>query len=247
MMRAEPSARGGPNDEDANTRGGRAPGSHAATRSVTPRRRRLLLAGALLLVLVAGGSLLVHRIPASVSAPLFVLVVVIEVVIAPIPGGAIGYLGAARFGFLQAWPLLYVGNVIGTTLVFLLARKLGTPIFEENVSPRARRRYDDILQSHPLLLWAVYTVPAIPVDVLSALAGLSHMPARRFFLIAFSGYVIYTGIVAYVGSSLARFIGVTWAMSAIGALFLAGLGAWLWRVHRRTRQARSARDGPRGS
>ncbi|HUP19606.1 MAG TPA: VTT domain-containing protein [Gemmatimonadota bacterium] len=198
-----------------------------------PRRRRLVLAGAVLFVLVAGGSLLVQRIPASVSAPLFVLVVVIEVVIAPIPGGAIGYLGAARFGFPQAWPLLYIGNVIGTTIVFLLARKLGTPIFEENVSPKTRRRYDDILENHPLLLWAVYTVPAIPVDVLSVLAGLSHMPARRFFLIAFSGFIVYTGIVAYVGSSLARFIGMTQAMSAIGMLFVIGLGWWLWTAQKR--------------
>jgi len=202
---------------------------------VTPRRRRLVLAGAVLLVLVAAGSLLIQRIPASVSAPLFVLVVVIEVVIAPIPGGAIGYLGAARFGFLHAWPLLYIGNVIGTTLVFFLARRLGTPIFEENVSPKTRRRYDDILENHPLLLWAVYTVPAIPVDVLSVLAGLSRMPARRFFLIAFSGYVIYTGIVAYVGSSLARFIGVTQAMSVLGVVILFGLGWWLWTAQRRKR------------
>jgi uncharacterized membrane protein YdjX (TVP38/TMEM64 family) len=202
---------------------------------VTPRRRRLVLAGAVLLVLVAAGSLLIQRIPASVSAPLFVLVVVIEVVIAPIPGGAIGYLGAARFGFLHAWPLLYIGNVIGTTLVFFLARRLGTPIFEENVSPKTRRRYDALLESHPLLLWAVYTVPAIPVDVLSVLAGLSRMPARRFFLIAFSGYVIYTGIVAYVGSSLARYIGVTQAMSVLGVLILFGLGWWLWTAQRRKR------------
>lgn len=202
---------------------------------MTPRKRRLVIAGAILVVLVAGGSLILGRIPAYASAPLFVLVVVIEVVIAPIPGGAIGYLGAARFGFLDAWPLLYLGNVIGTTIVFFLARRLGTPLFEENVSPKARRRYDDILQGHPLLLWAVYTVPAVPVDVLSVLAGLSRMPARRFFLIAFTGYVIYTGIVAYVGSSLARYIGVTQALSALGVVFILGLGWWLWSAHRARR------------
>jgi uncharacterized membrane protein YdjX (TVP38/TMEM64 family) len=200
---------------------------------VSPRTRRLIIAGAVLLVLIAGGALVFRQIPDTVSWPLFILVVVIEVVIAPIPGGAIGYLGAARFGFWQAWPLLYIGNVIGTSLVFFLARRYGTPIFEENVSEKTRRRYDDILQNHPVLLWAVYSVPVIPVDVLSVLAGLSKISARRFLSIALSGYIIYTGIVAYVGSSLAQFIGVTEAMSVIGLVFIIGLGWWLWQQHAR--------------
>lgn len=200
---------------------------------MNPRTRKLVIAGGVLLVVVVAGALLFRRIPDTVSWPLFILVVVIEVVIAPIPGGAIGYLGAARFGFLQAWPLLYIGNVIGTTLVFFLARRYGTPIFEENVAEKTRRRYDDILQHHPFLLWAVYTVPVIPVDVLSVLAGLSRIRARRFLSIALSGYIIYTGIVAYVGSSLAQFIGVTEAMSVIGLVFLIVLGWWLWKQHGR--------------
>lgn len=202
---------------------------------MTARTQKLLVVAAVIVVLTAGGALLFRQIPETVSAPLFVLVVIIEVIIAPIPGGAIGYLGAARFGFWQAWPLLYIGNVIGTTLVFWLARRIGTPIFEENVKQKTRERYNDILHHHPFLLWLVYTIPVIPVDVLSVLAGLSRMRARRFFLIAFSGYAIYTAIVAYVGSTLAEFIGVTQAMSVIGLVFLGGLIWWLWRSHREKR------------
>ncbi|MGH7506900.1 MAG: TVP38/TMEM64 family protein [Longimicrobiales bacterium] len=193
------------------------------------RRRKLIMALAILVVVVACGVLLFRQIPDEVSAPLFLLVVILEVVVAPIPGGAIGYLGAARFGFWQAWPLLYLGNVIGTTIVFLLARKLGTPLFEENVSPRSRRRYDAMLQNRPFLLWIVYAIPMIPVDVLSILAGLSRMAAKRFFLIAFTGYISYTAIVAFVGASLAEFIGVTQAVSVLGVVFLIGMFWWLWR------------------
>jgi uncharacterized membrane protein YdjX (TVP38/TMEM64 family) len=211
---------------------------------VNPRTRKLAITGGVLLVVVAAGALLFRRIPDTVSWPLFILVVIVEVVIAPIPGGAIGYLGAARFGFWQAWPLLYIGNVIGTSLVFYLARRFGTPIFEENVAEKTRRRYDDILQNHPVLLWAVYSVPVIPVDVLSVLAGLSKISARRFLSIALSGYIIYTGIVAYVGSSLAQFIGVTEAMSVIGLVFIIVLGWWLWKQHPRGGAAGSAPKTP---
>lgn len=200
---------------------------------MTPKRRKLIVLGAVLLVVVAAGALVMRRVPDTVSWPLFVLIVVVEVVIAPIPGGAIGYLGAARFGFWQAWPMLYIGNVIGTALVFWLARRYGTPLFEETIAEKTRRRYDEILHGHPLLLWLVYTVPVIPVDVLSVLAGLSSLSMRRFFLIAFTGYVIYTGIVAFVGSSLAHLVGMTSAVTVLGAIFLIGLIVWLWRSHGR--------------
>lgn len=196
--------------------------------------RKLLIAAAVVAVVVITGTLLFRRIPEEVSAPLFLLVVIIEVIVAPIPGGAVGYLGAARFGFLQAWPLLYIGNAIGTIIVFTLARRYGTPIFEANISARTRKRYDDLLERHPVILWLVYTVPLVPVDVLSALAGLSKLSAKRFLLTALTGYVIYTAIVAYVGSSLAHLVGVTEAVSILGAIFFVGLVWWLWRHQRQT-------------
>lgn len=200
---------------------------------MTEGKKKLIIAAAVVAVIFIAGTLLFQQIPATVSAPLFILVVIVEVVIAPIPGGAIGYLGAARFGFWQAWPLLYIGNLIGTALVFVLARKYGTPLFEENTSSKTRERYDRLLQGHPLLLWFFYTVPLIPVDVLSVLAGLSHMSKRKFFTIAFTGYFFYTAIVAYVGSSLARYIGITEALSVIGMVFVAGLGWWLWNEQKK--------------
>lgn len=208
---------------------------------MNPRTQKLLIVAALVVVVAVAGMLLFRQIPEEVSAPLFLLVVIIEVVIAPIPGGAVGYLGAARFGFWQAWPLLYVGNVIGTIIVFYLARRYGGPLFAENVAPKTRDRYNRLLDTHPVLIWFVYAIPLLPVDVLSALAGLSTMRARRFFTIALTGYIVYTGIVAFVGSSLAEFIGVADAMSVLGAIFFAGLAWWLWT------RSRNQRDVSRGA
>jgi uncharacterized membrane protein YdjX (TVP38/TMEM64 family) len=202
---------------------------------MTEGKKKLIIAAAVVAVVFVAGTLLFQQIPATVSAPLFILVVIVEVVIAPIPGGAIGYLGAARFGFWQAWPLLYIGNVIGTTLVFVLARRYGTPLFEENTSSKTRDRYNRLLEGHPLLLWLFYTVPIIPVDVLSVLAGLSQISKRKFFTIAFTGYFFYTAIVAYVGSSLARFIGITEALSVIGLVFVIILAGWMWNQQKKKR------------
>jgi uncharacterized membrane protein YdjX (TVP38/TMEM64 family) len=214
---------------------------------MTPQSRKLVVLAAVVLTVVAAGALLLRQIPESISAPLFILVVIVEVVVAPVPGGAIGYMGAARFGFETAWPLLYIGNVVGTTLVFWIARRFGTPIFEENVSEGTRRRYDGLLRGHVVFLWMVYAVPLIPVDVLSVLAGLSRIPTRKFLLIAYTGYVSYTGIVAFVGSYLAQFIGVAEAVSAIGGLFLVLVIVWVWHEQRaQARRDRSPAPGEGG-
>ena len=193
-----------------------------------PVTRRLMVGGAVIAVLTVAGTLLMRSVPETVSALLFILVVMVEVVVAPIPGGAIAYMGAARFGFWQAWPLLYIGNAIGTTLVFFLARRHGTPLFRERVSEATRRRFDYLLQHH-LLLWLVYSVPLIPVDVLSVLAGLSSISARKFLTIALTGYLIYTGIVAFLGDFAAEVVGVTEAISGLGVILFGALAWWLWR------------------
>jgi uncharacterized membrane protein YdjX (TVP38/TMEM64 family) len=210
---------------------------------VNPRTQKLLLVLAVIVVITIVGTLLFRQIPEEVSAPLFLLVVIIEVVVAPIPGGAVGYLGAARFGFWQAWPLLYAGNVIGTILVFYLARRYGAPVFEENVAAKTRDRYNRLLDHHPILIWFVYAIPLVPVDILSVLAGLSTMRPRRFFLIALTGYIVYTAIVASVGATLAEYIGVTDALSVLGALFFAGIAWWLW-THTRSRRDLRGRQPP---
>ena len=220
-------------------------GAGAPQSAARVTKRNLAVPLAVIVVVLASGTLLSQQIPDSVSAPLFLLVVIMEVVVAPIPGGAIGYLGAARFGFWQAWPLLYLGNIIGTALVFFLARRYGAPLFDAHVSARARERYDRMLQDRPLLLWLAYSVPLVPADVLSILAGLSRIPARRFFLTAFTGYISYTAIVAYVGDSLSHLIGVTDAISVLGAIFFLGLLWWVYRGSRKVARGRPAGQAPR--
>ena len=187
-----------------------------------------MLAGAVIAVLMVAGTLVMRSVPETVSALLFILAVMVEVVVAPIPGGTIGYMGAARFGFWQAWPLLYIGNALGTTLVFYLARRVGAPLFRESVSEGTCRRFNCLLQHH-LLLWLVYSVPLIPVDVLSVLAGLSSISARKFLTIALTGYLIYTGIVAFLGDFAAEVVGVTEAISGLGVILFGALAWWLWR------------------
>lgn len=207
---------------------------------MSPRARRLLILLAAILALCVVGLLFFRRIPEEVSAPLFLLAVIVEVIVAPLPGGVIGYMGAARFGFLTAWPLLYLGNVIGTTLLFLAVRRFGAPIFAENVSEATRKRYESIVEGNRFLFWFFYAVPLIPVDFLSVIAGLSTIRTRSFLLVVYTGFVIYTALIAFVGSTLADFIGVADAISLLGAIFFIVFCIALWQRHRRRNGQASA-------
>jgi len=208
---------------------------------MAPIKKKLIVAAGVVALLVVAGMLLLQRIPETVSAPLFVLVVVLEVIVAPLPGGPIGFMGAARYGFWTSWPLLWIGNVIGTTIAFLLARRFGAPLFEESVPEKTRARYDALLDGNLVVLWLVYALPIAPVDILSVLAGLSRMTAVRFLVIANSGYILRTAIAAYAGSSLAEYAGASTAMSIIGGLFIVGLIVWLWK---RTKPHAAGAAGP---
>ncbi len=205
---------------------------------MAPGKKKLVIAVGVIILLVVAGMLVLSQVPATVSAPLFVLVVVLEVIIAPLPGGPIGYLGAARFGFWASWPLLYIGNVIGTTIAFVLARRFGAPLFEEHVAAKTRARYDALLDGNTVWLWTVYALPIAPVDILSVLAGLSRMSAIRFLVVAYTGFLLRTAIAAYAGSALAEYAGMSTAMSVIGAAFIIGLIVWLWK-----REAQPQRGG----
>jgi uncharacterized membrane protein YdjX (TVP38/TMEM64 family) len=136
----------------------------------------------------------------------FVLLVVLEVVVAPIPGGIIAFLASAAWGFWQSWPLHYLGNVAGGLLVFWLARTLGKPFVDRYLDERRRAKIESWLFGRPWLIWLVYAVPVFPIDTVSIALGLSDLDRRRFALTLLTALPFYTGITAALGAYLGQYI-----------------------------------------
>jgi uncharacterized membrane protein YdjX (TVP38/TMEM64 family) len=158
---------------------------------------------------------------------LFFVIIVTEVIVAPIPGGVIAFLGSAQLGFWTAWPILYAGNVIGSNALFHLARRFGRPFVERHTKAKQRVKYEAALERHPRLLWIPYALPVFPIDVISILLGVSKTSRRRFLVITLTALASYTGITAFVGASLGRYVPFVNVVSAVVAavivLFLAYL------------------------
>ena len=111
----------------------------------------------------------------------FVLLVIVEVVVAPIPGGVIAFLASAAWGFWQSWPLHYLGNVVGGLLVFWLAKTLGKPFVDRHVDTRRPGAHRGLaVRSAMAHLDRLRRCPSSPVDTVSIALGVSAMPRRRF-------------------------------------------------------------------
>ena len=173
--------------------------------------------------------------PASRVA--FVLLVILEVVIAPIPGGVIAFLASAAWGFRQSWPLHYLGNVLGGLLVVWLARTLGKPFVDRHLDAERRERLERTLLGRPWLVWVVYAVPVFPIDTVSVVLGLSNLGRRRFALLLFTALPFYTGITAALGAYFGQYIpylewfGVVILVILLGALVYAGVSLRKARTH----------------
>ena len=202
-----------------------------------PRARHQRVATVALVGIVLGGiGLAVFIDPEGIvqaSGPLsriaFVLLVVTEVVLAPIPGGVIAFLASAAWGFWQSWPLHYVGNVIGGLLVFWLAKTLGKPFVDRHVDPTRRQRIEGWLFGRPWLIWVVYALPVFPIDMVSVVLGVSAMRRRSFAVILLTALPFYTGITAALGAYFGQYLpylewfGVAVMVLLLGALVYAGV------------------------
>lgn len=187
----------------------------------------VLIAGAIMVVRLEPETVIQASGPASRIA--FVLLVILEVVVAPIPGGVIAFLGSAAWGFWQSWPLHYLGNVVGGLLVFWLARTLGKPFVDRHLDYERRERLERRLLGRPWLVWVVYAVPVFPIDTVSVVLGLSAVERRWFAVLLITALPFYTGIIAAFGAYFGPYIpylewfGVVVFMIFLGALVYAGV------------------------
>lgn len=180
--------------------------------------------------------------PEQLGPLLFFLVILAEVIVAPIPGGVIAFVGAAQLGFWVAWPILYAGNLIGSNVLFHLARRFGRPFVERHTNEKQRRRYEAALERHPRLLWIPYALPVFPIDVISILLGVSGMRRRWFLLVTLFALPSYTGLTALVGARFGRY--VPW-LDWISIAILVGLVAWLVVFAAPKLKRRGRREEPR--
>lgn len=140
----------------------------------------------------------------GVVAPLVVIgLIAAEVIIAPLPGGwlaiATGYLFGSGLGSLYA----YLGNVIGATIAFELARALGQPFVRHLVREKKYEFYSSKLTTSRLGLALLYVIPLFPIDIVSLLLGMTGIRRHDYYLIMGLGFIPNMLALNFVGAGIA--------------------------------------------
>lgn len=156
----------------------------------------------------------------------FFLVQFLSVVLAPIPSNITALVGGVMFGTWVSFLLTFAAVLLGSVLVFVLARNLGQPFVTRVVGERVSAKYLDVIHAKTdVFLVLAFLFPFFPDDLLCILAGLTAISLRRFFLIAL--FTRPWGLLFASALGGASFSMPIWGMVLIGvagvALFLVGM------------------------
>lgn len=118
----------------------------------------------------------------------FVLVQAAQVVVAPIPGQALGFAGGYLFGATYGTAYSLLGATLGSYVVFRLSRRYGRRHVERAIAPELIEQFDALVQRRGLFaLFAVFLVPGLPDDVVCFVAGLTDLRIRDMLVVSAAG------------------------------------------------------------
>jgi uncharacterized membrane protein YdjX (TVP38/TMEM64 family) len=75
----------------------------------------------------------------------FILLQIIQVVVAPIPGGAIEFLGGYLFGVKAGFLYSTIGLTLGSWFAFSLVKIFEKRVVEKFVSPKMMKKFDYLI------------------------------------------------------------------------------------------------------
>jgi len=133
----------------------------------------------------------------------FILLQVIQVVAAPIPGEVTGVLGGYLYGPFVGVVLSTIGLTLGSFLAFSLSRYFGRPLTEKFVDSKTMERFDYLLHHKgAFLIFLLFLIPGFPKDYLCYILGLGHLTTLEFLSIATTGRLLGTMLLTLGGSFL---------------------------------------------
>jgi uncharacterized membrane protein YdjX (TVP38/TMEM64 family) len=166
------------------------------------------------------------------------LLMLLQSVIAPLPGSIVAAANGVIFGIWWGTLLSWAGGLLGATASFWLARRLGQREMERWFSRARMERIDAIgeAQGFWLVLLARLT-PLVSFDLISYLSGLSSIGFGRFMLATAIGMLPGTFAWTALGHDLALAQTTTWRLSllALFAVVAALAGRWWRRYAARTK------------
>lgn len=162
---------------------------------------------------------------------LFILIQVLQVVIAPIPGQAAAFAGGFIFGFWKGWALTTLGLVIGSFIAMVLARLLGMGLVRKIVPDSIIKQFDSVISDGGYMtFFMIFLLPALPDDAVCFLAGLTKLKLLPLTIVSLLGRAPGMAVLSLTGAGFAG--GASLVVEVLFAVMMvASVLLWLfWEV-----------------
>jgi len=120
----------------------------------------------------------------------YIILQIIQVIVAPIPGGAIEFIGGYLFGVKAGFFYSMIGLILGSWMAFSLAKIFEKLAVEKFVSPQTRKKFDYLIgHEGAILSFLLFLIPGFPKDALCYILGLTPMHLGIFLFISTIGRI----------------------------------------------------------
>lgn len=119
------------------------------------------------------------------APPVFMLIQILQVIFAPVPGEATGFIGGYLFGTLPGFIYSSIGLTVGSWLNFVIGRFLGERYVRKRIPKHQFQKIDRLVKRQGvILLFILFLFPGFPKDYLCLALGVSTLPMKIFILLA---------------------------------------------------------------
>ena len=136
---------------------------------------------------------------------IFVLLVILEVVLAPIPPLILYIVAGVLFGGFIGGILTLTGNLIGALIDFKIARKFGKRYVEKQTNKKLKNRFDKFFEKYGgLSIFILRVNPFTTSDLVSYLSGLTKIKTLKFLIATGLGLIPMIFLQTYLGDVLIK-------------------------------------------
>ncbi|MBR7111657.1 MAG: TVP38/TMEM64 family protein [Clostridia bacterium] len=167
----------------------------------------------------------------------FVGLMALQVILAPIPGHPFEVVGGYCFSVFGGVLLTVIGAAIGSVIAFYISRFLGAKAVKSFYSEEKLQKVSFLRASERqnVLTFLFFLIPGVPKDMLAYFMGLTEMRPLTFFFISTVGRLPGIFIAVLGGAALnERSTGMIVAFFLCFILFLA-LSVWLYKKRSKTK------------
>jgi uncharacterized membrane protein YdjX (TVP38/TMEM64 family) len=160
-----------------------------------------------------------------------VLLNVAQVLLAPIPGQAVGLANGYLYGVVLGTLYSLLGVMLGSALAMILGRRFGRPLVVRLVGEERLTSLDRIARRQgPAFFFLVFVFPFVPDDLACFVIGLSPLPVAQMLALSALGRLPGLVIASWVGANATDLPWWGWVLLGAGG---AALALIFWRYQER--------------